>query len=59
MKPVRRSETAQAQTEYLIVLAFTVIVLVLASMDPSPMQALIDALRGAFSAFSYAISFSV
>jgi hypothetical protein len=59
MSPARRSQAGQAQTEYLVVLAFAVLVLVVSSQDPSPIQALIDGLKSAFAAFSYAISFSV
>ncbi|QJE02315.1 hypothetical protein HH212_21710 [Massilia forsythiae] len=59
MKPARTAGAGQAQTEYLIVLAFGVIVLVLSSLTPSPIRALIDGVKGAFSAFAYAISFSV
>lgn len=49
----------QAMTEYTIVLALTVVALILASLDPSPIDALLDAIRNAWSAFSYAISLSV
>lgn len=46
-------------TEYTIVLALTVVALVLASIEPSPIDALLRAIREAYSAFSYAISLSV
>lgn len=46
-------------TEYAIVLALTVVALILAALDPSPVEALLEAIRNAWSAFSYAISFSV
>jgi hypothetical protein len=41
------------------VLALTVVALVLASIEPSPIDALLSAIREAYSAFSYAISLSV
>lgn len=52
-------QAGQAMTEYTIVLALTVVALILAALDPSPIEALLDAIRNAWSAFSYAISFSV
>lgn len=55
--PLRQG--GQAMTEYTIVLALTVVALILASLDPSPIDALLDAIRNAWSAFSYAISLSV
>jgi hypothetical protein len=59
MRPARQSPAGQAQTEYLIVLAFAVMVLVLSTAGPAPVQALIDGLKTAFAAFAYAISLSV
>ncbi len=63
MKPARsiarRRSGGQAMTEYTVVLLFAVVVLILSSLDPSPLQALVDALKSAYSAFSYVISFSV
>lgn len=59
MTPGCRRAAGQAMTEYTIVLALTVVVLILASLDPSPIDALLDAIRRAYSAFSYAISLSV
>ncbi len=54
-----RRNTGQAMTEYTIVLALTVVALVLAGLDPSPLDALLEAIRRAYLAFSYAISMSV
>lgn len=59
IEPGRVCGAGQAQTEYLIVLALTVIVLALSSTAPSPVKALIDGVKSAFAAFAYAISFSV
>lgn len=59
MSPPRRHTDGQAMTEYTIVLALTVVALVLAALDPSPLDALLDAIRRAYLAFSYAISMSV
>ena len=57
--PCSRRAAGQAMTEYTIVLALTVVALILVSLDPSPIDALLEAIRGAYSAFSYAISLSV
>ena len=59
MTAPRRNTGGQAMTEYTIVLALTVVALVLAAIDPSPLDALLDAIRRAYLAFSYAISMSV
>lgn len=49
----------QAMTEYTVVLALCVVALVASALDPSPIDALLEAIRNAWSAFSYAISISV
>jgi Flp pilus assembly pilin Flp len=54
-----RRPRGQAMTEYTVVLLFVVVGLILSSMDPSPVQALVDALKSAWTAFSYVISYSV
>ncbi|MRW90368.1 hypothetical protein GJ699_10255 [Duganella sp. FT80W] len=54
-----RLPRGQAMTEYTVVLLFVVVGLILSSMDPSPVQALVDALKSAWTAFSYVISYSV
>lgn len=59
MRPYSRPAAGQAMTEYTIVLALTVVALVLAAIEPSPIDALLRAIREAYSAFSYAISLSV
>lgn len=65
MKPTRapyrqhRRQRGQAMTEYTVVLVFVVALLIVSSIDPSPVQALVDALKSAYTAFSYVISFSV
>jgi len=57
---MRTSRAAgQAMTEYTILLALCVLVLVMSALDPSPLDALFEAIRNAYTAFSYAISLSV
>jgi hypothetical protein len=51
-------QRGQAMTEYSIVLGLTVIVLILSSLDESPIQTFLDGLKSAFTAFSYVMSFS-
>ncbi|PKB21237.1 hypothetical protein CLU91_1610 [Janthinobacterium sp. 64] len=51
-----RRQRGQAMSEYLVVAAFCVMVLVLISLGPSPIQELIDAIKKYFSAYSYVIS---
>ncbi len=47
----------QAMTEYIIVVAFTAVILILSSLgDPSPIKMLADAIKSFYKAFSYAIS---
>lgn len=58
MKAVPRRSRGQAMTEYTIVLVLGVLVLISSTLDPSPVAALIDALKSAYAAFSYVISFS-
>ena len=48
----------QAMTEYVIVVAFVAVFLILSSLDPSPIQELLDAIKSFYSAYSYAISIS-
>nr|WP_315402275.1 hypothetical protein [uncultured Duganella sp.] len=57
--PLRRRQRGQAMTEYTVVLVFVVVILIASAVDPSPLQALVDALKSAYTAFSYVISFSV
>lgn len=49
----------QAMAEYTIVLLFVVVALIAAAEDPSAVEQLVEAIREAYAAFSYAISFSV
>ena len=58
MKTVRRKSAGQAMTEYTIVLAGTAVILILSSLDPSPVEALVNAIKSFYHAFSYVISFS-
>ncbi len=58
MKACLRSR-GQASTEYVLVLGLTVIVLVLSAIDPSPIAQLIDAIKSAYQAFSYVMSYSI
>ncbi|MET3119959.1 Flp pilus assembly pilin Flp [Undibacterium sp. GrIS 1.8] len=58
MKVISTNCLGQAMTEYAIVVAFTAIIFILSSMEPSPVQALVDAIKSFYTAFSYVISFS-
>lgn len=49
----------QAMAEYTVVLALVVIALIAGALDPSPIDALIEAIREAYRAYSYTISYSV
>lgn len=51
-------QAGQAMTEYTIVLGLTVLVLIVSTMDESPIKTLLDGLKSAFAAFSYVMSFS-
>ncbi|MDN4060555.1 hypothetical protein QPK31_20295 [Massilia sp. YIM B02769] len=46
----------QASSEYLLVLALCVVVLVMSALGPSPVQEVIQAIKDYFAAYSYAIS---
>lgn len=46
----------QASTEYLVVLAFCVVVLVVSAFGPAPVVEVIQAIKDYFAAYSYAIS---
>lgn len=59
MKTPARYRAGQATTEYTVVLALVVIVLIASALEPSPLDALAAALRRAYQAFSYVISFAV
>ena len=59
MKLARRACRGQASAEYAVVLALVVVVLVASSQGGSPLAALAAAIKSAYHAFSYAISFSV
>lgn len=48
----------QAMTEYLVVVSLCVLILVVATLDPSPLAELMAAIKRFFSAYSYAISVS-
>lgn len=49
----------QAMTEYTVLLLFVVVVLISSTMEPSPIADLVDALKRAYTAFTFVISFSV
>lgn len=51
-----KAARGQASTEYLVVLAFCVVVLVVSVIGPAPVVELIQAVKDYFSAYSYAIS---
>lgn len=48
----------QAMTEYLVLVSLCVIILVVATLNPSPLAELMAAIKRFFSAYSYAISVS-
>ncbi len=50
------SQGGQAAVEYGVVLALTTIALIVAAVDPSVIDQLLDALQKFFKAFSWAIS---
>jgi Flp pilus assembly pilin Flp len=50
------SARGQASTEYVVVLAFCVITLIVLAQDPSPVRQLVEAIKDYFAAYSYAIS---
>lgn len=50
------SARGQASTEYLVVLAFCVIVLIVSALGPAPVVELVQAIKDYFAAYSYAIS---
>jgi Flp pilus assembly pilin Flp len=49
----------QSMTEYTVLLLFVVVALITSTMEPSPIADLVDALKRAYTAFSFVISFSV
>lgn len=56
MKTPPSSQRGQAMTEYLLIGAFCLIVLVVAAVGPGPIGDLVAAIKNFFSAYSYAIS---
>lgn len=50
------AQYGQASTEYLLVLAFCVVVLIVGTFGPAPVQEVIQAIKDYFAAYSYAIS---
>lgn len=57
--PARAGATGQSMAEYTVLLLLVVVALFASTMEPSPIAALVDALKRAYTAFSYVISFSV
>ncbi len=52
--------SGQAMTEYLVVATLGAMALIWSSLgDPSPIDQLLDAIKGFYKAFSYAMSLSV
>lgn len=51
-----KAARGQASTEYLVVLAFCVLVLVASVLGPAPVVELVQAIKDYFAAYSYAIS---
>ena len=56
MRSAMRGQRGQAMTEYLVIGAFCLMVLVLVSLGPAPIVELVSAIKKFFSAYSYAIS---
>jgi p-aminobenzoyl-glutamate transporter AbgT len=54
-----RSCRGQASSEYTVVLGLLVVALIFSALGDSPLTALAAAIKSAYQAFSYAISFSV
>lgn len=54
-----RFSRGQASAEYAVVLGLVVVVLILSSLGESPLTMLANAIKSAYHAFAYAISFSV
>jgi len=55
-KNITRRQSGQAMTEYLVIGAFCIMILVVAALGPSPILEMIDAIKQFFAAYSYAIS---
>ena len=51
-----KAARGQASSEYLVILAFCVMALVLTVLGPSPVLELVQAIKDYFSAYSYVIS---
>jgi Flp pilus assembly pilin Flp len=51
-----RGQRGQAMTEYLVIGAFCLMVLVLVALGPAPIVELVSSIKKFFSAYSYAIS---
>lgn len=49
----------QAMTEFTIIVLLAVVVLISSAIEPSPITELMTALREAYKAFSFVISYSV
>jgi ABC-type branched-subunit amino acid transport system permease subunit len=49
----------QAMTEFTIIVLLVAVALISSAIEPSPVGALLDALREACKAFSFVISYSV
>jgi Flp pilus assembly pilin Flp len=52
----RAGQHGQAAVEYAVVLALTTVVLIVAAVDPSVIDQLLDAIKQFFKAFSWALS---
>lgn len=57
--PGMQRAAGQAMTEYVVIVLLVAVALIASTMEPSPVMELVDALRRAYTAFSYVISFSV
>jgi len=57
--PRRQGQEGQASVEYTVVLALCVAVLIASTSDSSTVQELVDAIKSAYRAYSFVISYSV
>ena len=54
-----RHSRGQSMTEYVVIVLLVAVALIASTMEPSPIAELVSALKRAYTAFSYVISFSV
>jgi Flp pilus assembly pilin Flp len=52
------SQSGQALTEYIVVVTFCVVALIVLANDSSPLKELLDAIKSFYRAYSYVLSVS-